>query len=253
MAESTSFAGRFVWRELRSTDLEASRRFYEALLGWDIAELEMGPMGTYTLFKRAGLDVGGAMRAEAGRPAAWLTYITTDDVDRTCAEAVRQGGSVVVPAGDIPGVGRSAVVRDPQGGVFSAFRGLDPGSTDTDAPPAEGSWCRVELRSPDVGASARFYAPLFGWEVAPGERGEVTFTREGRPVAGCVRVDADADVGWLGYVAVSSVDASLERAFALGGTLQASPATLPGAGRSCVLADPAGARFALTHLFPSKE
>ncbi|HSQ09984.1 MAG TPA: VOC family protein, partial [Burkholderiaceae bacterium] len=47
---------------------------------------------------------------------------TVADVDETIRQAEKLGGAVVVPPMDVDGVGRMAVLRDPQGASFSVIR-----------------------------------------------------------------------------------------------------------------------------------
>jgi predicted enzyme related to lactoylglutathione lyase len=55
-------------------------------------------------------------------PPNWLVYFASDDVDATAAKAAKAGGKTIVPPGDIPDMGRFAVLADPQGAVFAIFR-----------------------------------------------------------------------------------------------------------------------------------
>jgi uncharacterized protein len=91
--------------------------------------MDMGEMGTYTIFSRGEeQDVGGCMRTPPGveAPPHWLVYIGVDDVDATAARAKELGATVFQESTDIPEVGRFAVVQDPAGAVFGLFRG-NPG------------------------------------------------------------------------------------------------------------------------------
>ena len=45
-----------------------------------------------------------------------------EDVDATAANVTKLGGKVHMPPFDIPEVGRSAVVADPQGAAFGLFK-----------------------------------------------------------------------------------------------------------------------------------
>ena len=53
-------------------------------------------------------------------PNYWGVYFTVDDVDQLVGDVQANGGNVIMPAMDI-GVGRIAVVQDPQGAVFTAM------------------------------------------------------------------------------------------------------------------------------------
>ena len=49
-----------------------------------------------------------------------------DDADAIAAKATAEGGQVVAEPFDIPSVGRSAVLSDPQGGMFSVLKPASP-------------------------------------------------------------------------------------------------------------------------------
>jgi predicted enzyme related to lactoylglutathione lyase len=111
--------GTFYWNELATSDAEAARAFYTALVGWKTQDMPMGDGRTYTMWLVGGQPSGGMFPAKDGsafgeRPC-WLAYIMVDDVDATAAKVEGLGGTVLEPPGDIPDVGRIAVIADPQG------------------------------------------------------------------------------------------------------------------------------------------
>jgi uncharacterized protein len=53
-----------------------------------------------------------------GVPPHWNIYFNVEDVDASVAKAEELGGKTVAPAFDVPGVGRMAMVSDPQGASF---------------------------------------------------------------------------------------------------------------------------------------
>jgi hypothetical protein len=57
-----------------------------------------------------------------GMPPHWLPYFQVDDTDIIVARAKELGGNVVVPAMDIPNVGRMATLADPQGAAFAVVQ-----------------------------------------------------------------------------------------------------------------------------------
>ena len=57
---------------LNVSDLDRSVRFYTALFGWTVQEMNMGPAGTYRLFMKGDKGIGGAMTAPPGAPSHWL-------------------------------------------------------------------------------------------------------------------------------------------------------------------------------------
>ena len=118
--------GTFMWNELATTDVEAAKKFYGDLLGWQFDEMDMGEAGKYTILKAGDKQAGGLMAMEGpqweGIPPHWMSYIAVDDVD-ACAQ--KAGDNVKVPPFDIPGVGRMCVIVDPQGAAISL---MTPGS-----------------------------------------------------------------------------------------------------------------------------
>ena len=80
---------KFIWNELVTTDQEARGEFYSSLFGWTRNEMDMGPLGTYTIFQANGEDVAGMMdpatEFSRSRPAFGSPYIAVGNV-RACAE-----------------------------------------------------------------------------------------------------------------------------------------------------------------------
>ena len=114
-----SVQGTFIWNELMAKDMDKSKAFYSGLLGWETADMPMSS-GFYTLVKAGGEDRGGMFQItpEMGpTPQAWMAYIGVDDVDATAKKTSDLGGSVVREPFDIPGVGRIAIISDPDGGM----------------------------------------------------------------------------------------------------------------------------------------
>ncbi len=54
--------------------------------------------------------------------AAWHPYFGTGDCDAVVATATERGATALVPAIDVPGVGRVAMFRDPFGAVFGVIQ-----------------------------------------------------------------------------------------------------------------------------------
>ena len=114
--------GDFIWYELLTSDTGAAERFYAAVLGWRTRRAEGSPV-EYRIFGTGEADVGGVMAippdaASAGMRPGWLGYIGVDSVDAMATAILADGGRQHVPPTDIPGVGRFALMADPQGVPF---------------------------------------------------------------------------------------------------------------------------------------
>ncbi len=118
------------WNELVCRDADAAKAFYAAVFDWTY-EVDPAMDGTYTMLQLDGRAVGGLMAMDeqfpAEVPSHWMAYFAVDDADAAIARCGELGGSVIMPATDVP-VGRFAVLSDPQGATFSiiAANEFDP-------------------------------------------------------------------------------------------------------------------------------
>lgn len=115
--------GAFSWSELMTSDPAAATAFYSALFGWTVQTSDMGT-GPYHMVKLGDTAVGGVMGMPPDAPPMpphWGCYVTVDSVDDTLAKCAALGGKTLVPAMDVPGVGRMAVIQDPQGAVLNVM------------------------------------------------------------------------------------------------------------------------------------
>ncbi|MDH4060335.1 MAG: VOC family protein [Aquincola sp.] len=117
--------GAFSWSELTTSDPKAACDFYGKLFGWKVETSDMGS-GPYDVLKVGDTAVGGIMGKPPGAPAdmppMWGCYVTVNNVDETLAAVKRLGGGVLMEPMDVKGVGRMAVIRDPQGAALSVIQ-----------------------------------------------------------------------------------------------------------------------------------
>jgi uncharacterized protein len=120
--------GSFCWNELGTNDTARAAEFYSNVFGWNGEKLPESPLD-YTVFKNAERGNGGMYKItpEMGRvPPHWLVYFAVDDCDAKVQKVTELGGGVVKPSADIPGVGRFAIVHDPQGAAFAIIKLENP-------------------------------------------------------------------------------------------------------------------------------
>ena len=208
----------------------------------------------YTIVNMGPSMVGGIMgvppeAAASGARPAWLGHIGVDDVDEYAAKVTAAGGSIQRPPTDIPGIGRFAVVSDPQGAVFVMFKPNVEGPAPVDAPGRIG-W--RELHAGELEPAWEFYSGLFGWtapaEVDMGPMGvyRMFATGEEMPVGGMMTKMPETPAAmWLYYITVDGIDAAIVRANEAGGTLLAGPHEVPGGQWIAQYFDPQGAMFAM--------
>ena len=119
--ESTAPAGVFLWDELHAPDSEGAKDFYRSVFGWTAEDMDMGSMGTYTLFTKADGENAAGMLKPPG-PAQWVPYLAADDVDASVAKARKLGARTFFEPTDVETVGRFAVLGDPTGATFGLFK-----------------------------------------------------------------------------------------------------------------------------------
>ncbi|MFD7262142.1 VOC family protein [Streptomyces sp. NPDC059874] len=130
--ELTSAENTLVWAELHVPDPVAALAFYYALFGWRHEEMQ-APGMTYRVLSTADGDkqatsFGGIAPQGEGAGGAssmlprWVPYFNVADVDDTVSTIEGNGGGVLMPAADVPGVGRIAWASDPAGAVFALLK-----------------------------------------------------------------------------------------------------------------------------------
>ena len=136
-AQFVNEPGAWSMSQLNTRDPEGAKVFYGAVFGWETDTFDMGE-GEITLWRVPGYvggepeqpvsrEVVGVMVPISGdRPpedvsAHWSVDFWVDDVDATADKAARLGGEVVVSTFHTS-VGRTAVLSDPQGAMFSVSR-----------------------------------------------------------------------------------------------------------------------------------
>jgi len=118
----------FCWNELGTRDTKKAGEFYSNVFGWARNVQNFGPM-EYTMFANGDRPAGGmyGITPDMGNiPPHWLVYFAVDDCDAKVQKATELGATVMKPADDIPGVGRFAILRDPQSAVFAIIKLENP-------------------------------------------------------------------------------------------------------------------------------
>ena len=247
---TSSDRGLFVWHEVGTTDLASSEDFYSRIAGWKAESWSHNP--SYKLFvakreSKAGLYLITESPNTVTPPPSWLSYIGTPDVDATVRQAVELGGKVVVPAYNVPSVGRMAHLQDPQGALF-AVSSQEHRSTYTDPQIGEFSW--HELLTTNWQTAFDFYAKLFGWEkiesMDMGPQGTYhIFGSRGHRLGGMFNPGPQpGGPMWVPYVMVADARRTAETAKDLGATIVRPPTEVPGGDWVFTGLDRQGAVFA---------
>ncbi len=243
------------WNESNSNDPAKASAFYQELFGWSENTMEMGEMGTYRMLNIGERTVAGMMATPEGVPSHWLGYVQVEDVDATAEKIAAAGGNIMMPPFDIPNMGRSAIVTDPQGAAFGLFAGTGDAMSAADAPmanPVEHSVCWVQLMTSDVQGAVKFYQDIFGWSSEPMEDQFVFKVGERMHCSVMANPQPETPNHWLTYVMVDEVSDYETKASKLGGTVLVPKSTVPNMGEFSVIADPTGGVYAVWKDFGSQ-
>jgi len=254
--------GSFIWYELLTPDPGAAKAFYDPVVGWRIDPSPVAPGLEYRMIARAGggnaggvLTLDSAMAGHGARPM-WLGYVGVDDVDACVGQATAAGATVLMPAWDQPGVGRLAMIADPQGAPLYLMDPLPPeGDADqvSDAfsvdQPQHVRWNELSTSDPD--AAIAFYTALFGWEqhgdMDMGELGSYRFLQHDGVGIGAVmpKMPQMPASLWSYYIGVDDIDRAALAITAGGGTILNGPMEIPGGEYALNALDPQQAAFGL--------
>jgi uncharacterized protein len=123
--------------EIHASDPVAVRGFYERVLGWRFQQWGDNPYWIVitgdgdpmagTPHTEPGVD-GGLLPRQGDSPSegqpvnAYVMTVEVSDCDEYVDRAVAAGAAVALPAADMPGVGRLAYLRDPDGNLFGMLQ-----------------------------------------------------------------------------------------------------------------------------------
>jgi uncharacterized protein len=249
-AASAAQPGEFVWHDLITDDVAASRKFYGALFGWTFQD-GRGIDPGYIIIKDGGRPIGGIVTIKRPQPdqeiAQWLAYVRVADVDAATAAFRDAGGRVFRGPLNVRSDLKVAVVADAQGAPLGlASRGAN---VPAENPPAINRWLWMEYLAQDAPPALEFYSRVIGFT------SEVHDTRQNftyhllktdRPRAGLFQSPWKRDSSaWLPYVRVADPAAMLERVKQLGGSVFLPPDPNIRNGSLAIVLDPMGAPLAL--------
>jgi uncharacterized protein len=121
---------------VNAQDVDAARRFYEAVLGWRCEA--WGPPGFYKIDTGGGRDPGGGVQGALQQRRELVPGVKTvgfectfavDDVDAVATAVVERGGRILMEKTTITGVGELVWFADPDGNAAGAMRYDDAAGT----------------------------------------------------------------------------------------------------------------------------
>jgi predicted enzyme related to lactoylglutathione lyase len=241
-------SGRFVWHDLMTRDVTASKQFYGSLFGWRFEDTKRSDR-PYVLARVGSEPVAGFVDVSAIPDAGpqWISFMSVDDVDKSVALVQSEGGKVLLEPREVPSIARAAVVADPQGAPLGLAQ-LRRRVADPEKPKASHMFWQEYLARD---AAKAFYKNLAGYESAVTDTRlgtEYYVLRKTRGRAGLFQLpdtNKDVEPNWLPYVLVNDPAGLAARVPGLGGRVLVPAAPDLRNGSLVVVADPGGAPIAL--------
>ncbi len=251
--------GAFCWAEVGTVDAQRTKAFYSELFGWKFEDRPAGDFGVYSIGQLRGKDICGLyeispdMKKQGVMPH-WMSYVAVANTDPVCEKAKKLGAKVLQGPFDVMDVGRMAVLQDPTGAHFSIWGAKKHKGAGILGDPNTPCW--FELATKGVEKAEKFYVDLFGWKVKKDQDAgmvyrEITNPGSAAPMGGLMELmpqHGPVPPHWKIYFTVNDCEGDVKRAKALGGKVLAPPMEIPKVGLFAVLADPAGASFAIIKL-----
>jgi predicted enzyme related to lactoylglutathione lyase len=253
-ATNEQLIGKFVWADLFSNDIAASRAFYEGLLGWQWRWVSEPP-NPYGIFSLRGYDIAGlAFRdVDGDEPySRWVHYVSVADV--VDAENLINGmGGRTLMRRNADDRGEFAIFASGSEVLLGVMRSTSGDPPDTRSVPGE--WIWRQLYTWNLDASMQALQQLAGYEVMQADSTDEIdriISSGGYARAGVKALAADSEAGptWLGFVMANDVGTLVDKVAGLGGSVYYQAED----GDMAIIADPGGALIGLvTYDYPASD
>ncbi len=232
--------GKIVWHDLVTPDMTLAKSFYTHLFGWRYEDVSDG----YALIKHNGHLIGGiAELNRRDKTAYWLPQMSVPNLDRAVKYTKEQQGTIMIKAFELPGRGRIAVIKDPQGAIFSMVESVNGDPPDEKA--KLNDWLWDEVWTHDLTGTEKFYQGLIDYQLE-------TKTKQGadyrylsfhdKPRVGLIQLEnQELSNTWATYIKVENVMDTTDKAKALRGNILLAPNADIRHGSVAIITDPSGA------------
>ena len=239
----------FEWHELFSPEPEKSAGFYADICTGDIEKMVLSSSNLpYFIVRMSnGGSLGITGLPSESIPMGWYGYIFTEDMNQTLERVKKLGGRIVLPATMEKGIGKYALISDPEGVVL----GVDELVPDLRPPkPNIGvSWNELVVRN--LESTLKFYQDLFGWKVVdkfPMETGPYLILGTGddpKTEFGAIYASQETPPTWRYYIHIERMDPVIEKVKEMGGKVTMGPLEVPGGTFVALCLDDQGIPFAI--------
>jgi len=239
-------SGKFTWFDLASVDIVKHKSFYGDVFGWTFKTISASD-DQYTLIMNNGHNIAGLFNIEPGGNSklggVWIGLMSVADPVAAAKLVKANGGSVHTPPTSLTKRGSYAVFIDPEGAIFGVLKSSSGDPADDEI--KTGAFLWMDLFAKDQTRSGKFYQQIAGYTID-----ERTVTKvikrqvllsSNKPRAGIVPLPEGANrSGWLPYIKVDNINATLKKVEASGGYIMVAPTKELYDGNLAIFTDPLG-------------
>ncbi len=120
--------GKQGWLDLTVPNADEVRAFYEKVIGWTNAPVDMGGYNDFCMMppgaKEGDMPTAGVCHARGGNadiPPVWMVYFVVADLDASLREVESLGGAAITPIKTM-GKSRYVIIKDPAGAVCALYQ-----------------------------------------------------------------------------------------------------------------------------------
>ncbi len=250
-AKKQQFPGKQIWADLITDDVAKATEFYTDLFGWESETLAWEDK-TYALLKKDGKAFAGIYyRASVEgdtEHGLWVPYMSVPDINNTMKAAANAGGTHLLDA-TILNRGTQAIYRDNQG-AFIGFMESSSGDPDDDlAEFNEFIWLQLWVH--DIDLALLFYKLTVDLDDLRDDTHHEVYSHmlvsdtNFRATVSEFKDDYEGRSTWLSFVRVENVQATLDKATSLGGSIFLAPNKNYLDGKMAIILDVMGAPIAI--------
>lgn len=249
VSDGQKHPGKIVWHDLVTPDLIVAKSFYKGLFGWTFDDVSSG----YTLIRHDNHLIGGmAELNRQDKSAYWLPQMSVPNVDSAVKYTLQQQGILMLEPFNLSGRGKIAVVKDPEGAIFSIIESKNGDPVDHKVKLNE--WLWNEVWTHNLNNSEAFYLGLVDYQPKVDNSNANHYhylSFDGKPRIGFIALhNKDINPTWAVYIKVEDVQATLERVKALDGKVLMAPNQTVRHGTVAIITDPSGAGLVIQEWKP---
>jgi predicted enzyme related to lactoylglutathione lyase len=249
MKTSPRIPGKFIWADLVTDDAAVALKFYSGMFGWRFRNFGGYFIGVNEDHPLCGIVQQARPKDRAAQPR-WLPYMSVSSVDRAQRAALKAGGRVAAPPGNVLDRGEQALFTDGEGALFGVMKSSSGDPKDFLAEP--GDWIWIQFLSRDAKKASDFYHAVGGYEArennASNRLNDYVLVSDGyarATIRTIPKANTHVQPAWLPFVRVKNIGESIAQAKQLGGKVLIEPKIELFNGRVAVIADPTGAAIGI--------